>query len=246
MRILAQPRLSQHEPCPYLADEMFQQEYFVGTELDRSEFQSYLDQRWRRFGIVFFRPVCPSCRKCRPIRVLARSFLPTKSQKRVLNKNRDTKVIFSPLNFKEEFFRIYEKHSLQKFGQESSREEFIRNFYNPGVPSFQSEYYIDGVPAGFGILDVSSNGLSSVYFCYDPDFSEYSLGSFSVIEEIKQTVSLDLEYYYLGYYIEEAPRMAYKGRFHPHEILVDGVWTPSEMLKKSVGTTQEVNIEQEQ
>ena len=240
------PALSSPEPCPYLKDEIYRQEYFAGTDLDGPEFQQLLDQRWRRFGTVFFRPVCPDCRKCRPLRVIACSFTPTKSQKRVLKKNRNTRVEFASLKFKEEFFSIYEKHSLSKFDQVGNREEFIRNFYNPGVSSFQSEYYIDGVPAGFGILDLSSNGLSSVYFCYDPEFSEYSLGSFSILKEIELTASVGLKYYYLGYYIEESPRMVYKGRFHPHEILENGVWSHSGESEKSIGISQEENIKQEQ
>jgi arginyl-tRNA--protein-N-Asp/Glu arginylyltransferase len=245
MRILSSPLLSLPDTCPYLKDEVYRQEYFAGTELDSWQFQYLLDHRWRRFGTVFFRPVCPSCRKCRSIRVFAPFFTPTKSQKRVLKRNKETRVVFGPLKFREELYSIYEKHSRQKFAQESSQDEFLRNFFNPGVPSFQSEYFIDGVLAGFGILDIAGQGLSSVYFCYDPKYSDYSLGSFSVMEEIRETAARGLEYYYLGYYIEETPRMAYKGRFHPYELLVEGAWIPSLLSEESVGTTQKIDIEQE-
>jgi len=218
--------ISSEEPCPYLKEETFRQEYFAGTDLDSRQFQSLLNRRWRRFGTIFFRPVCPGCMKCIPIRVIAGSFIPSKSQRRILRKNRDTVVVFNRLEFREEFYRIYEKHSLEKFGQKSSREEFIRNFYNPGVPSYQSEYYIDGSPAGLGILDLSRDGLSSVYFCYDPLYSEYGLGTFSVLREIEETMNRGLQYYYLGYYIQDSPKMSYKGRFHPYELLREGVWLP--------------------
>jgi len=227
MKILSMPIISEADQCPYLKEERFRQEYFAGIDLDSRQFQSLLDQRWRRFGTVFFRPVCPGCRKCLPIRVVADSFSPSKSQRRILRKNRDTEVVFRSLEFREEFYYIYEKHSLEKFGQKTSREEFRRNFYNPGVPSFQSEYYINGKPAGFGILDQSWNGLSSVYFCYDPRYSEYGLGTFSVLREIQATLETGLQYYYLGYYIQDSPKMSYKGRFRPHEFLKKGSWIPS-------------------
>ncbi len=203
---------------------MWQQEYFVASELDEAQFQTLLDRRFRRFGAYFFRPFCPSCRKCRPIRVVADAFRPGKSQRRVLKKNGSTRVFFRELEPRRELYDIYWKHSRIRFSQTSSEDEFLRNFYTPVVPSFQSEYYIDGKLAGFGILDRSSTGLSSVYYCFDPDFSEYSLGTFSVLAEIEETRRRELGYYYLGYYIPECSKMAYKGRFLPYELLSDGEW----------------------
>ena len=233
MKILREPVLSEEDQCPYLKNENWRQEYFVATDLDIEQFQTLLDRRYRRFGAVFFRPCCPDCLKCKPIRVDAHKFSASRSQKRVIRKNSDTRVEFRPLEPRRELYDIYVKHSRERFEQESSEEEFIRNFYTPVVPSFQSEYFIDGKLAGFGILDQSATGLSSVYYCFDPDFSEYSLGTFSVLEEIRESTRLGLQYYYLGYYIEESPKMVYKGRFHPHELLDQGSW--KSVLEESVG-----------
>lgn len=226
MKILKEAELSEEDQCPYLKDKKWRQEYFVATELDEENFQALLDRRYRRFGAVFFRPCCPDCLKCRPIRIDAYNFSASRSQKRVLRKNNETRVEFRILEPRRELYNIYVKHSRERFEQESSEDEFIRNFYTPVVPSFQSEYYIDGKLAGFGILDMSSTGMSSVYYCFDPEYSEYSLGTFSILEEIKECVRRGLQYYYLGYFIPESPKMLYKGRFHPHELLHDGIWVP--------------------
>ncbi len=68
-----------------------------------------------------------------------------------------------------------------------------------------------------GFLDRSSEALSSVYFFYRSDYSHLSLGTLSVIREIEYARILKLRYYYLGYYISENSRMAYKNSFFPNE-----------------------------
>ena len=181
--------------------------------------------------MVFFRPVCPGCRQCIPIRVRVEDFSPSSSQRRVLKKNRDTSVVFRELSYKRELFQIYEKHSRIKFNQDADEEEFLRNFFQPAVPSFQSEFYRDGQLIGFGILDQASSGLSSVYFSYDPDYSSCSPGTFSILAEIEESRRLGYPYYYSGYYISECVKMSYKGRFRPYELLIGGEWIPEEDIQ---------------
>ncbi len=233
MRLLSRPELSSHSSCPYLKGRSYQQEYFAGIGAGAEQFDTLLSDRWRRFGLIFFRPVCPDCRQCIPIRVRVDDFQPSASQKRVLRKNRDTRVIFRELTYRDELFRIYEKHSRIKFSQEVNEEEFFRNFFQPAVPSFQSEFYSEGKLIGFGILDEAASGLSSVYFSYDPDFSSLSPGTFSILAEIEETRRRGYPYYYSGYYIADCSKMAYKGRFRPYELLVAGQWTIREESQKS-------------
>lgn len=216
----------------------------MGTGLDEHQFRQLLNERWRRFGAVFFRPVCPECRKCVPIRIPVAQFRPGKSQRRVERKNSQTRVLFSELNYRDELYDVYRKHSRLRFDQESDREEFIRNFYTPAVYSFQSEFFIGDKLIGFGFLDRAADGLSSVYFCFDPDYQAHSPGTFSVLAEIKQCAAMGLDYYYLGYYIAECSRMAYKGRFRPYELLSDGVWrTAGEPSDDPVGVPDKEDVE---
>lgn len=217
MIFLKEPELSKPVDCPYIDGEKFTQDYFYAYDLNEKEFDQFLSAGWRRFGLFFFRPSCANCHRCIPIRVSTSHFYPTKSQRRVLKKNIETTVRFGPLEYRAEIFEIYKKHSKEKFGQDSDLSHFKDSFFRPAVPSAQSEYFINGQLAGVGFLDISSQALSSVYFIYDPDFSDFSLGKFSIMKEIEIGRELGINYYNLGYWIEENKSMSYKGKFSPYQ-----------------------------
>jgi len=222
---LQKSRISSSVDCPYLEGERFRQEYFFAYDLSDEEFQKQLDHGWRRFGTFFFRPACEHCKKCLPIRIPVESFKPSKSQRRNLKKNSLTQMTVMPLQFREEIYQLYLAHRA-KFPQDKEekkdpddRDHFLKAYYQPAVPCFQTEYYVQGRLAGIGFVDKGSLGLSSVYFAYHPDFSQLGLGTFSVLKEMELAKSWGIQYYYLGYYVEECSRMVYKGRFNPHQLM---------------------------
>jgi len=148
---------------------------------------------------------------------LVQEFTPSKSQRRIKKQNLDLNVNFKPLEYHPEIYQIYLDHTRRFPQQPLSEQHFFYTFFTPSCPSLQSEYYLDGKLVAVGFLDVSSRALSSVYFIYFNHFQHRKLGIFSILKEIEYTKDLGLSYYYLGFYIAQNQRMAYKNQFSPHE-----------------------------
>jgi arginine-tRNA-protein transferase len=217
MVMLSPKRLGAVVPCVYLHGERQRHEWFLAYDVTAGELDRLLEQGWRKFGTLFFRPSCPSCSRCIPTRIVVARLAPSKSQRRLMRRNGGTEVRIGPRVFGEALFEIYREHSRVKFGRAVSVEQFVEAFYIESCPSLQSEYYIDGRLAGAGFLDRSRGALSSVYFVYDPSYGRYGLGVFSVLHEAAYARSLGLSYYYLGYCVEGNRSMSYKARFSPNE-----------------------------
>jgi arginine-tRNA-protein transferase len=95
----------------------------------------------------------------------------------------------------------------------------------------------DGLMAAC-LADKLADGLSAVYSFFAPGMEKRSLGTFAVLWLIERARALGLPYVYLGYWVPESRKMAYKARFKPSEVLVGGVWrvlTDSEIAGADAG-----------
>jgi len=241
MIIFHEPQTGPSEQCSYLPDQKMCTEFFFAGDLDKYELESVLCQGWRKFGCYFFRPVCENCRSCIPLRIPVDSFYLSKSQRRILQKNRDVTIEFvadAPLT--DEMYRIYEEHSRIRFNRQVNKNDFLQSFALRSCPSLLSRYYLDNKLSAVGFLDCSSEGLSSVYFIYTEAFVCRSPGNFSILKEIEYAKTLGLKYYYLGYFVQNNNHMAYKGRFFPHERMCweNGVW---ERIENCCGDTSDIH-----
>ena len=219
MKMLHPPSLDAIAPCPYLEGREKQYRYFYAIDLNYRQVDSLLENGWRKFGPCFFRPACPDCLLCIPIRVDVDRFVASRSQKRVLKKGKGLRVEWGELRYSKRIFEIYRTHSLTRFGDDVEHEDFINAFYIPTCPGMQIDIFIDDLQIGVGWLDRGKSSFSSIYFCFDPEFSHLNLGSFSILQEIRKAQELGCQYYYLGYWVPGSSRMAYKDTFTLREHL---------------------------
>jgi leucyl-tRNA---protein transferase len=225
MNLFQPPQLDEPCPCPYLPIRQKRSEFFLAGQVSAAEIDTLLAAGWRKFGYYFFRPSCPECNRCTPLRVIVDDFLPSRSQRRLLRSD-SLRMTFGPLYPSERAYTIFRDHSQLRFGQSTTVEEFIATFYQPSCPALQSELYLGEELIGLGFLDHGVNSLSSVYFCFDPRHAPLQPGTFSILGEIAHAARLGLRYYYLGYYVPGCPSMTYKDHFRPrqHFDWHKGVW----------------------
>ena len=215
--------------CPYLSDRVAQLRGFVCDGMAGGLYHAFMDRGFRRSGRFFYQPVCRGCRECQPLRVPTKSFVPSKSQRRVWRRNQDLSVTVTPApRATAEKFDLYlryqrERHNPDRAEDAAGFEEFL---YQSTIDSVEFSYRdAGGNLIGVGIGDLCAASLSSVYFYFDPRERRRSLGIFSAMWEIAFAARANIPHYYLGYWVRGCASMMYKSDFRPFELLgPDGVW----------------------
>jgi len=218
-------------PCPYLPGRQAQERAFLADRLDGEVYHELMDRGFRRSGDLFYAPDCPGCRLCVPLRVPVDGFRPSRSQQRVLRRNRDVQTVVRRPTFTAATWELYRRYLQFQHGRgdepgNDSAASLEAHLYTPVVDTVEVLYQLGERTVAISLLDVCSRSVSAVYHFFDPDHAARSLGVFSALHEIAWARAQGIAHYYLGYWIEGAATMHYKANFRPHELLRDGRWTP--------------------
>lgn len=217
-------------PCSYLADREARSQVAAPTHLiDNSAYGRLIEQGFRRSGLFTYRPHCDNCHACLPIRVDARRFEPGRTQKRIWRRYAPLlQASHAPLRFDPEHFALYRRYISTRHagaGMDDDDEMQYTQFLltsriHTNLIEFRDEA---GALRMVSIIDVLETGLSAVYTFFDPDDAG-SLGVYGILWQLERCHAMGLPWLYLGYWIEESRKMAYKSRYTPHQILRNGVW----------------------
>ncbi|MBC8414590.1 MAG: arginyltransferase [Nitrospira sp.] len=217
-------------PCPYFSDGRISTTEFLIPDQNQSlNFHDYLARGYRRIGRAFYRNICSDCTACLPLRVRLDNFKASKSQKRTLKLNSDIEVrILDTPEVTIEKVALYEKYLKSKHPDDEKSPpdpaSSVLNMHYGYHDIIEIDYFINGRLIAAGIVDNSLDALSSNYFYYDTEHLQRRLGVFSMLQEIETARMIGKEFFYLGFYIEDNQKMAYKKYFRPNEVLVDGIW----------------------
>ncbi len=240
--------------CGYLPKKLAQSLIATPHHLvDATVYSGLIQQGFRRSGKFAYRPHCENCNACVPVRVVLQDFEPNRSQKRAYKQHADLSARVIPLSYVESHFALYTAYQAARHPDEhlkkqadahrtaqiqNESDEYRHFLCQSNVESLMVEFSdANNQVKIVSVIDIVNDGVSAVYTFYDTTDDKNSAktsygapckrasyGTYSIMWLIEWTKMLDLPYFYLGYWIADSQKMAYKQAFKPQEKLIDGEW----------------------
>ena len=214
-------------PCPYLPGKQERKLFTHLTGRRAASLHHLLSENgFRRSQNLIYRPACEGCNACQSVRIVANDFVASGRFRRVLRNNEDLSVEVRPTAATSEQYELFKRYLESRHaGGGMNQMSFVDYEYlveDTPVQSVLVEYRLRDHPdqtlVAVALTDVMPDGLSMVYSFYDPDLASRSLGTYLILDHIAQVRSAALRYVYLGYWVKDSPKMAYKAQFRPLEV----------------------------
>jgi len=183
---------------------------------------------FRRSGEHVYRPHCSGCKACVPVRIEVAAFAPDRSQRRCLARNADLTPTIVPAQRGDAHFALYQRYLSARHagaGMDNPTPTDFEQFLTGRWSHTQfMEWRLQGQLVAVAVTDRLGEALSAVYTFFEPDLPERSLGTWCVLQQIAWAQRERIAHLYLGYWIANHPKMHYKARFQPLQILRNGRW----------------------
>lgn len=225
--------LSAEHDCGYLPQRSARNAYLdPGFEMSPERYTWLLAQGFRRSGAHVYRPYCRECTACVPVRVRAAGFVPNRTQKRCLARNGDV-TLHIVRELGDEHYALYARYLGARHpggGMDGADRAAFHQFLECdwGTAEFWELRDASGHLLAVAVVDRVPQALSAVYTFFDPDQPTRSLGTLAVLRQIEHAREQRLAFVYLGYWIADSRKMAYKSQFRPLERLAPGGWTQAD------------------
>lgn len=217
-------------PCSYLEGREARSQVAAPAHLiGQGAYSRLIQEGFRRSGHYTYRPHCYGCKRCVPVRVEVARFQPSRSQKRNFRHNQALMARILPLEFRDEHYALYRRYQRARHTgggmDHDDSEQYSQFLLSSQVDTSLVEFRDGDRLVMVAVVDRVDDGLSAVYTFFDPELEKRGLGTYAVLWQIELARSLGLPHVYLGYWIKESRKMAYKTNYRPLQGLVEGVWT---------------------
>ncbi len=221
--------LSAPHPCPYIEPETASTVLLdPNYPMDNSLFSILIKVGFRRSGDTIYRPHCRNCNACVSVRIPAREFLPSRSQRRTWSRNSDITTSLVPAKFSEEHFGLYCRYQSWRHTGDimdhSDPDRYREFMVESSVETVFIEFRLGGELVALSVCDLPEDGMSAVYTFFDPMMPKRGLGTFAILKQLEYVRNMDLEWLYLGYWIDGCRKMSYKTQFRPIFGFVNKEW----------------------
>ena len=185
---------------------------------------------FRRSHRFAYRPACRACNSCVPVRIAVDRFRDSRSTRRVRNANRDLAANFAAARATIEQFRLFSAYQRSRHGDSDMATmnygDYCGMVEDTPIRTEIVEFREPSRALVAAILvDRLDDGVSAVYSFFDPQQPRRSLGTWSILWLVEECRRREEPYVYLGYWIADSAKMAYKARFPALESLAAGHWT---------------------
>lgn len=227
--------VDQPSVCPYLDQRTARMPLEIPrAHVDPRQLDGLLDAGYRRSGWFYYRTACPGCQACEPLRVDIPRFVESKSLRRVRKRgDKSLRIAIAKPKCDAERLRLFNLHRTdRRMAREDGNatpEDYCAFLVSSWNPTSEISYWLGERLAAVAIVDVGQSALSAVYCYFDPELDYLSLGTYSILTQVRLAQAKKMRWLYLGMYVAENRHLRYKARYYPHERLQAGSWNRYEI-----------------
>jgi arginyl-tRNA--protein-N-Asp/Glu arginylyltransferase len=216
--------------CSYLEDQEATTLFVDPRQRVDQKLYSNLSQLgFRRSGSHIYRPHCTHCDACIPARIPVDLFERKRGQRRIWKRNQDLMVQATDDMRDDAAFELYHNYIESRHSDGDmyppEREQYESFLSNAWGCTRYYRFYDGGSLIALSVVDELVDGLSAIYTFFDPALDRRSLGGFAILWQIEKAREMGLDYLYLGYWVRDCQKMAYKSDYRPLELYVNNRWT---------------------
>ena len=230
--------------CPYKPEQQAYNLVAHSSAYMSTKLYSHLvDMGFRRSGERVYKPNCARCDACTPVRIPVNHFKATRTQRRVLEKNRDLRIsIHKPKNV-EKYYSLFRRYVNERHADSIYMRDPEEVFHQFVLSSWSNTFLVEfRLPnqqlVCISICDRLREGWTAAYTFFDPSFAKRSLGTFSILWQISELQNQGLDYLHLGYWTQGHDKTQYKTNFQPAEQFRQGKWIPLDKNASEPSTLQ--------